>query len=45
MFLHRSQEELQSMYKSFQADLNEERIAMALANAPTFNIIHNTKPS
>ena len=36
---------LQSMYKSFQADLNKERIAMALVNAPTFNIIHNTKPS
>ncbi len=45
MFLHRSQEELHSMYKSFQADLTRERIATALANVSTFNITLKTKPS
>ena len=45
MFLHRPQEELQSLYKSFQADLTRERIATALANVPTFKITQKSKPS
>ena len=45
MFLHRPQKELESLYKSFQADMTREKIATALANAPTFKITRNNKPS
>jgi len=45
MFLYHSQEELHSLYKSFQADLTRERVATTLANVPTFNITLKNKPS
>ena len=43
MFLHRSQEELKSLWKLAQTDLHRSRIAEALANTPIFNIAHNKK--
>ena len=43
MFLHRPQEELEKLWESVQTDLRKSRIAEALANAPTFNIVHNKK--
>ena len=43
MLIHRSQEELQALWNSFQTDLNRERVATSLANAPTFSITHPHK--
>ena len=40
MFLHRPQKELVNLWQSFQTDLRRSKIAEALANAPTFNIVH-----
>ena len=40
MFLNRPQEELNDLWKSFQTDLRRSRIAEALANTPTFNILN-----
>ena len=40
MFLGRSQEELNDLWKSFQTDLHRSKIAEALANTPTFDIVY-----
>ena len=38
MYLHRPQEELNALWKSFQEDVRKLRIAEALANTPVFEV-------